>query len=174
MKKFIDAATLKSFLSNLLPLFKLKPETEIFPKQTQLTPDLESGGVRPGQFVNLPYFNKTERRALNTDGTEFTFEQFIPLVESNLVNPDQLNAITDGIDKQIYEGTDEEFRDGPPCLAHLSKIMKDPKFDVETDSCIIIMSLLSSSMRTHGNKKLKMRPSNILKNTTPMHGMINY
>ena len=84
MRKFVDAAILKSFLSNLLPLFKLKSDTEIFPKQTQLTKDLERGGYRPGQFINLPYFNKTERRALNTDGTEFTFEQFIPLVESNL------------------------------------------------------------------------------------------
>ena len=129
MKKFIDAAILKSFLSNLLPLFKLKPETEIFPKQTQLTPDLDSGGVRPGQFINLPYFNKTERRALNTDGTEFTFEQFIPLVEANLVQPDDLNKITGGIEQEAYEGADEEFKDGPPCLAHLSKIMKDPKFD---------------------------------------------
>lgn len=129
MKKFVDAATLKSFLSNLLPIFKLRPIEEIFPKQTQLTPDLERGGVRPGQFINLPYFNKTERRALNTDGTEFTFEEFIPLVEANLVHPDELNKITEGLDKAIYEGTDEDFNEGPPCLAHLSKIMKDPKFD---------------------------------------------
>ena len=84
MEKFVDAATLKSFLSNLLPLFNLKADTEIFPKQTQLTRDLERGGLRPGQFINLPYFNRTDRRALNIDGTEFTFEQFIPLVESNL------------------------------------------------------------------------------------------
>ena len=47
MKEFIDAAALKAFLTNLLPLFKLKPDTEIFPKQTQLTRDLESGGLRP-------------------------------------------------------------------------------------------------------------------------------
>ena len=117
MRKFVDAATLKSFLSNLLPLFKLKSDTEIFPKQTQLTKDLERGGYRPGQFINLPYFNKSERRALNIDGTEFTFEQFIPLVESNLVDPDQLTKITDGIDKKIFEGADEDFKDGPPCLA---------------------------------------------------------
>ena len=109
MRKFIDAAILKSFLSNLLPLFKLKSDTEIFPKQTQLTKDLERGGYRPGQFINLPYFNKTERRALNTDGTEFTFEQFIPLVESNLVDPDQLNAITDGIDKKIFRRSGRRF-----------------------------------------------------------------
>jgi len=129
MKEFISATLLVSFLSNLLPLFELKPDTEIFPKQTQLTKDTETGELRPGQFINLPYYKKTERQALNLDGTPFTFEQFIPLVESNLVDPDQLNAITDGIDKQIYEGTDEDFKDGPPCLAHLSKIMKDPLFD---------------------------------------------
>ena len=129
MKKFVEAATLKSFLSNLLPLFKLKPDTEIFPKQTQLTRDLERGGLRPGQFINLPYFNKVERRALNIDGTEFTFDQFIPLVESNLVDPEDLNKITDSIDKKIFEGADEDFKDGPPCLATLSTIMKDPQFD---------------------------------------------
>ena len=129
MKEFVSAALLVSFLKNLLPLFDLKPDCEIFPKQTQLTKDTETGELRPGQFINLPYYKKTERQALNLDGTPFTFEQFIPLVESNLVDPDQLNAITDGIDKQIYEGTDEDFKDGPPCLAHLSKIMKDPLFD---------------------------------------------
>jgi hypothetical protein len=129
MKEFVSAALLVSFLKNLLPLFDLKPDCEIFPKQTQLTKDTETGELRPGQFINLPYYKKTERQALNLDGTPFTFEQFIPLVESNLVDPDQLNAITDDIDKQIYEGTDEDFKDGPPCLAHLSKIMKDPLFD---------------------------------------------
>ena len=129
MEKFVDAATLKSFLSNLLPLFSLKADTEIFPKQTQLTRDLERGGLRPGQFINLPYFNKTERRALNVDGTEFTLEQFIPLVESNLVHPDELNKITEGIDQAIYKGADDDFKDGPPCLATLSTIMKNPAFD---------------------------------------------
>ena len=129
LRKFVDAAALKSFLSNLLPIFKLKPDTEIFPKQTQLTRDLERGGLRPGQFINLPYFNKTERRALNIDGTEFTFDQFIPLVESNLVDPDDLNKITDSIDNQIFQGADEDFKNGPPCLATLSTLMKDPQFD---------------------------------------------
>ena len=129
MKGFISATLLVSFLSNLLPLFKLKPDTEIFPKQTQLTKDTETGELRPGQFINLPYYKKTERQAINLDGTPFTFEQFIPLVEANLVAPDELNKITEGIDKDIYEGVDEDFNEGPPCLAHLSKIMKDPKFD---------------------------------------------
>ena len=129
MKEFVSATLLVSFLRNLLPLFNLKPDCEIFPKQTQLTKDTETGELRPGQFINLPYYKKTERQALNLDGTPFTFEQFIPLVESNLVDPDQLNAITDGIDKKIFEGADEDFKDGPPCLATLSTIMKDPQFD---------------------------------------------
>ena len=37
MKTFTSASVVKSFLSNLLPTFKLKPDCEIFPKQTQLT-----------------------------------------------------------------------------------------------------------------------------------------
>ena len=129
MKEFISATLLVSFLSNLLPLFKLKPDTEIFPKQTQLTKDTETGELRPGQFINLPYYKKTERQALNLDGTPFTFEQFILLVESNLVNPEDLNVITDNIDKKIFEGADEDFKNGPPCLATLSTLMKDPQFD---------------------------------------------
>jgi len=129
MKELVSATLLVSFLKNLLPLFNLKPDCEIFPKQTQLTKDTETGELRPGQFINLPYYKRTERQALNVDGTPFTFEQFIKVVEANLVEVKNLDAITEGMDKQIYEGTDEDFKDGPPCLAHLSKIMKDPKFD---------------------------------------------
>ena len=33
MDHFTDAKAVKSFLSNLLPLFKLKPDCEVFPKQ---------------------------------------------------------------------------------------------------------------------------------------------
>ena len=59
----------------------------------------------------MPYYKKTERRALNVDGTPFTFEQFIEVVEANLVEVKNLDAITEGIDKQIYEGADEDFRE---------------------------------------------------------------
>ena len=31
--------------------------------------------------------------------------------------------------KKFFEGADEDFKDGPPCLASLSTIMKDPQFD---------------------------------------------
>jgi len=129
MKGFISATLLVSFLSNLLPLFKLKPDTEIFPKQTQLTKDTETGELRPGQFINLPYYKRTQRQALNVDGTPFTFEQFIEVAEANLVGVENLDAITQGIDKKVFEGADEDFKNGPPCLATLSTIMKDPQFD---------------------------------------------
>ena len=127
--KFIDASLIKSFLSNLLPIFKLKPDTEIFPKQTQLTKDNETCQLNKGNFINLPYFKKIERVAINVDGTQFTFNQFIEVIENNTVSQEDLKIITDSIEKQDMEGVDEEFIEGPPCLAHLSKIMKDPKFD---------------------------------------------
>ena len=129
MKEFVSAALLVSFLSNLLPLFKLKPDCEIFPKQTQLTKDTETGELRPGQFINLPYYKRTERQALNVDGTPFTLEQFVEVAEANLVSETNLTAITTSIENKDMEGVDDEFLEGPPCLAHLSKIMKDPKFD---------------------------------------------
>ena len=118
-----------SFLSNLLPLFKLKSSNEVFPKQTQLTKDPETGNVGPGQFINLPYFKKSERLAINLDGTTFTFEQFLEVAEANIVNIEDLKNITQSIEEKDLEGVDSDFDDGPPCLAHLSKIMKNPGFD---------------------------------------------
>ena len=43
MDDFISAKDIVSFLTNLLSLFKLKPKNEIFPKQTELTKDEETG-----------------------------------------------------------------------------------------------------------------------------------
>ena len=128
MNEFILATVVVSFLSNLLPLFKLKPDNEIFPKQTQLTKDPETGQLKPGQFINLPYY-KGERKALNLDGTPFTLEQFIKVAEANIVTAERLKQITEHIENKDLEGVDEEFNEGPPCLAHLSKIMVRPGFD---------------------------------------------
>ena len=38
---------------------------EIFPKQTRLVKDSETGKISKGNFINLPYVKTTERRALN-------------------------------------------------------------------------------------------------------------
>ena len=129
MTEFVLATVIVSFLSNLLSLFKLKPNNEIFPKQTQLTKDPETGKINVGQFINLPYFKKSERLAINLDGVPFTFEQFIQVAEANTVNVEDLKNITESIENKDLEGVDEEFDDGPPCLAHLSKLMKKPGFD---------------------------------------------
>ena len=128
MDQFTDAKALKSFLTNLLPLFKLKPNNEIFPKQTELTRDEETGKLKPGQFINLPYYGNN-RRALNIDGTPFAIDKFLEVVEANLVSKGQLEIITANIDKKIYEGTDADLMDGPPCLADISKISNKEGFD---------------------------------------------
>ena len=75
MEKFVDAATLKSFLSNLLPLFSLKADTEIFPKQTRLGTDVNKQKIN-GNFINLPY-NGEERRALLPDGSIMDLKTFL-------------------------------------------------------------------------------------------------
>jgi len=129
MGSFVLATKIVSFLSNLLPIFKLPPNCEIFPKQTQLTKDPESGKTNVGQFINLPYFKKSERLAINLDGKPFTFDEFIAVIESNTVSENGLKEITESIEKKDLEGVDSDFDDGPPCLAHLSKIMKNPGFD---------------------------------------------
>ena len=128
LDKMVDASVIKSFLSNLLSLFNLKPDCEIFPKQTQLTKDSETGQLRPGQFINLPYFGE-ERKALNVDGTTFTLDQFMKVISANLVTKERLKEITEGIEEKSMEGVDEEFIDGPPCLAAISKLAKNPDFD---------------------------------------------
>jgi len=120
-KDFVGATIIRSFLTNLIPIFNLKPETEVFPKQTELVKDSETGEINKGNFINLPYFKKTERRALNLDGTEFTFEEFIQLVEANVVDAERIKETDDRLEKKVLEGSNAEFIDGPPCLAALSK-----------------------------------------------------
>ena len=128
MDDFISAKDIVSFLTNLLPLFKLKPNNEIFPKQTELTKHEETGKLKPGQFINLPYYGD-KRHALNVDGTPFKLDEFLSVVEANLVSKDQLKIITEGLDKKIYEGVNVDFIDGPPCLADVSKISNKEGFD---------------------------------------------
>ena len=128
MDKFTNASVVKSFLSNLLSLFGLKPDCEIFPKQTQLTKDSETGNLKPGQFINLPYFGD-KRKGLNIDGTTFNLQEFMQVISVNLVTKERLKEITDDIEVKSMEGVDDEFVEGPPCLAALSKLAKNPDFD---------------------------------------------
>ena len=106
MDAFTDSKTVKSFLTNLLSLFGLKQDTEIFPKQTQLTKDSETGQLRPGQFINLPYFGE-ERKALNVDGTTFTLKEFMKVISANLVTKERLKGITEEIEHKSMQGVEE-------------------------------------------------------------------
>ena len=128
MNEFVQSTVIVSFLSNLLPIFNLKPDCEIFPKQTQLTKDPETGILKPGQFINLPYYGG-QRRAVNIDGTFFTLEQFIKVADANITTVEELKTLTEDMEKQSMEGVDEDFLEGPPCLALISKISNQANFD---------------------------------------------
>ena len=54
-------------------------------------------------------------------------DQFIKVISSNLVTKERLKEITEGIESKSMEGVDEEFIEGPPCLAAISKISSGTK-----------------------------------------------
>ena len=112
----IDA--LKAFL---LPL-GLKPTTEIFPKQKELKED-EKGDIKPGNFINLPYYNNGEssRYALDKDNNKLSLTKFIEVAESLRISKEDLEKLVEETHANILNGADPEFDDGPPCLALCSK-----------------------------------------------------
>ena len=119
-KQFIKAKEIKDFLEQLLFLFKLPITTEIFPKQTKLGSNTDGDKIN-GNFINLPYFNKNERVALDPSGKEMEFNLFLNCVELNKVSPEDLKKISDNLIQKALTGGAEEFKDGPPCLEVLSK-----------------------------------------------------
>ena len=124
-KEFVQAKEIKSFLEQVLFLFKLPITTEVFPKQTKLGTNTDGDKIN-GNFINLPYFNKDERCALDPSGNEMSFELFLNCIELNTVTAGKLKEISDNIIKSELTGGAEEFKDGPPCLEILSKkTMKD-------------------------------------------------
>jgi len=120
LKEPAKAVFIRGFLEKLLFTLKLPTNIEIYPKQTELGQDSEGNWVN-GQFINLPYYNKTERVGFNLDGTTFTFEQFIKVIEANTYSSDDLEEFAIEHTRKILTGGGEEFNDGPPCLAVLTK-----------------------------------------------------
>ena len=110
---------LKSFL---LPL-GLDPDTEIFPKQKELKED-DKGEIKPGNFINLPYYNngETNRYAVDKNNSKLSLQQFIEAAKQSKINKEDLQKLVDTTYKNILVGTNEEFNDGPPCLALCSKM----------------------------------------------------
>ena len=120
----VPATLIREFLQNLLFLFGLSSKTEIFPKQTQL--GMNQDNVRTsGSFINLPYFKKTERKALLPDGTELEFEDFINVVKDNLQTQESLKEVSNKKVKEILTGGPEDLLDGPPCLQMICKQVQE-------------------------------------------------
>ena len=123
-KELVQAKEIKDFLEQVLFLFKLPITTEIFPKQTKLGNNTDDQKVN-GNFINLPYFNKNERVALDPSGKEMKLDLFLKVVGMNLMTSAKLKEISDNIIKLELMGGAEEFKDGPPCLEILSKQKMD-------------------------------------------------
>jgi hypothetical protein len=121
LKEKVRAVFLRNFLESLLYVLKLKPNTEVYPKQTELGYDEEKKEWSNGQYINLPYFNGDERVAINYDGTAFTLEQFIKVVNHNKKTKEELEEFSLALVKTVLQGGPDEFNDGPPCLQIMSK-----------------------------------------------------
>src|SRR5210317_267558 len=119
-KEFVKAKEIKEFLEQVLFLFKLPIVTEVFPKQTKLGKNTDGDPIN-GNFINLPYFNKSERVALDPSGNEMSLELFLNCIELNKVTAEQLKEISGNLIQKVLMGGAEEFKDGPPCLEILSK-----------------------------------------------------
>ena len=120
LKEPVKTLIIKKFLESLLFTLKLPLRTEIYPKQTELGKDSE-GKFIDGNFINLPYYNKAERISINFDGKEFTFEQFVKVIEANLKTVSELEEFSLAHVKTVLQGGPSEFDDGPPCLQMMTK-----------------------------------------------------
>jgi hypothetical protein len=123
-KERVPATLIREFLSNLLFLFKLPHNTEIFPKQTKLGVN-QNNEKTSGSFINLPYYKSTERKAYKTDGSKMDLDTFIKVVELNLQTEKTLRDIGSKKIKEIITGGPEEFHDGPPCLQMICKEIQE-------------------------------------------------
>ena len=84
--EFVKAKEIRDFLEQVLFLFKLPINTEIFPKQTSLGENAD-GEKTNGNFINLPY-NSIARKALLPTGEEMEIETFLKVVEANAQTKD--------------------------------------------------------------------------------------
>ena len=122
--EFVKTKAIRDFLEQVLFLFKLPINTEIFPKQTSLGENAD-GEKTNGNFINLPY-NSISRKALLPDGEEMEIDMFLKVVEANAQTEAQLKDIQKRIVEDELSGGGVEFEDGPPCLGILTKqLMKD-------------------------------------------------
>lgn len=109
-KQWTSARDIQPVLKNLSAALGLG-NCEIFPKQTEVL--LERGDF--GSWLNMPYMdvNKTKRAGVKATGALMTLEEFLDLADQ---------YVCDLSDLELKDGAaSDEFKDGPPCLQHLTK-----------------------------------------------------
>lgn len=114
MTEPVPAAEIQAKLRDLAAMLGFGG-SEIFPKQTKVL--TESGDL--GNWLNMPYLggDDTERYAVNEQGRGLTLRQFLAKAEAARQTPDEMVSLGRGTVRE-----DDEFRDGPPCLQHLSQV----------------------------------------------------
>ena len=67
-----------NFLTSYYLCLDLKPDHRNISKTNTINQrSVKQGLLKPGQFINLPYYGARSVELLNIDGTFFTLEQFI-------------------------------------------------------------------------------------------------
>jgi|TARA_R100001594_G_scaffold122498_1_gene158661 hypothetical protein len=113
-KERVKASDIREFLEKLLFVFGLPAKTEIYPKQTSLE---ATDGRRPsGNFINIPYYNKKDRVAVDTTNTEISFDTFMKAIELNAQTEEGLKNFGAEIINKELKNAAPEFIDGPPCM----------------------------------------------------------
>ena len=84
-------------------LLNLPKKTEIFPKQRSV-----AGTV--GNWINLPYYNTTERCLIGQNGEDVAFSDALELMKRSRTSKEEITRFLN----------DLPFADGPPCLQILA------------------------------------------------------
>jgi len=113
-KERVKASDIREFLEKLLFIFGLPAKTEIYPKQTSL--ETTEGKRSSGNFINIPYYNKNDRVAVDTSNNELKFETFMKVIELNAQTADTLNNFGATLIQRALKNESPQFKEGPPCL----------------------------------------------------------
>ena len=100
----VQAVVFIAYLKNLRTKLGIdyRKAREIFPKQAK-----QAGGI--GNWINLPYFGDSSRKAIKADGTEYSLEEFLDSAVK--VDPKEIGVLPD---ETLLIPTEL-----PPCLERL-------------------------------------------------------
>lgn len=94
--------------------------SEIFPKQTEVL--LDRGDM--GTWLNMPYYkmNDTDRTGVKKNGMSMTIGEFLAAADKAACTLSDLDDEVEEVKDDKNAGNVGEFKDGPPCLQHLTKL----------------------------------------------------